>query len=266
VALTYIPRTLIHTPTLRFRHNPWCGRTPNIAPFSTPDLARYQKKVQNHQYQYPTATTCNHLTTKMPFDVMTRTVLEHYTAHPPAIEDFWFGPWTAILTTVFPTSQEYIVTPQRRVQEDPESYIPDFIIEVAKMSTAPALTFRTVLVLQVKNTQRWQSTGIEALQRQLNRQTDVAFAGTAHTKLYWIGTIGPHWRYGEREDGQDLRPLIDWHHTTHDLASYNDLRALVDLVSALYVFIFLTQNPILMLIHDAGESVCSLLEFKLATS
>ena len=83
---------------------------------------------------------------------MTRTVLEHYTAHPPAIEDIWFGPWTAtgILTTLFPTSQEYIVTPQRRVQEDPESYIPDFIIEVAKMSTAPALTFRTVLVLQVK--------------------------------------------------------------------------------------------------------------------
>jgi len=176
----------------------------------------------------------------MPFDVMTRTLLEHYTAHPPATGDVWYGPWTAILTNLFPPSQGYIVTPQRRLQDDSESYIPDFIIEVAKLSMSP-LTSRTVLVVKIQNTQRWQpeSAGIEALQRQLNRQTDASFAGTAHTKLYWIGTIGPHWRYGEREDdGQDLRPLIDWHHTTHDQASYNDLRALVDLVSALYVFIF----------------------------
>jgi len=207
----------------------------------------------------------------MPFDVMTRTLLEYYTAHPPATEDVWCGPWIAILTTLFPTSQGYVVTPQRRLQDDPEIHIPDFIIEVAKLSQAtssmPPLTSRTVLVVKIQNTQRWQSAGIEALQRQLNRQTDASFAGTAHTKLYWIGTIGPHWRYGEREDdGQDLRPLIDWHHTIHDQASYNDLRALVDLVSALYVFIFQPRTQSLMSIHDAGDSVCSLLEFKLATS
>jgi hypothetical protein len=113
---------------------------------------------------------------------------------------------------------------------------PDFVIEVVKLS-AP-LTFRTVLIVKVKNSQHWQS-GIETLDRQLNRQTDAAFAGTPHTKVYWIGTIGPHWRYGERIDnGQALRPLIDWHHTTHDQASFNDLLALVNLVSALYVFIF----------------------------
>jgi len=169
----------------------------------------------------------------MTFDVLTRTILEHYTAHPPTTEDVWYGPWTSILTTLFPTTQGYMVTPQRRLSDDSESHIPDFIIEVARLSTPP-LTLRTVLVVEIKNTQRWQSAGIEALQRQLNRQTDAAFAGTAHTKLYWIGTIGPHWRYGEREDnGQDLRPLIDWHHTTHDPASYHDFRVLVDLVTAL---------------------------------
>jgi hypothetical protein len=176
----------------------------------------------------------------MPFDVITRTVLEYYTAHAPATEDVWYGPWTTILTTFFPSTQGYIVTPQRRPPDDPESHIPDFIIEVAKLSSTAPLTFRTVLIVKVKNSQHWQSEyGIQALQRQLNRQTDAAFAGTAHTKLYWIGTIGPHWRYGEREDnGQDLRPLIDWHHTTHDQASFNDFRVLADLVSALYVFNF----------------------------
>lgn len=62
--------------------------------------------------------------------------------------------------------------------------------------------------MKIKNSQHWES-GIPALERQLDRQTDAAFAGTAHTKVYWIGTIGPHWRYGEKEDdGRDVQALI----------------------------------------------------------
>jgi hypothetical protein len=168
----------------------------------------------------------------MPFDIITRTVLEYYTAHPPATKDVWYGPWTTILTTLFPSTQGYLVAPQRRPPDDSESHIPDFIIEVVKLSTPP-LTFRCVLIVEVKNSQHWQ-TGIGALERQLNRQTDAAFARTAHTRVYWIGTIGPHWRYGEKEDdGQTPMPLIDWHHTTHDQASFDDLQVLQGLVAAL---------------------------------
>ncbi|KAF8554795.1 hypothetical protein OG21DRAFT_1603252 [Imleria badia] len=168
----------------------------------------------------------------MPLDMITRTVLEYYTAHPPATEDVWYGPWTTILTTLFPSTQGYIVTPQRRLPNDPESHIPDFVIEVVKLSTPP-ITFRTVLIVKIKNSQHWQS-GIGALERQLGRQTDAAFAGTAHTKVCWIATIGPHWRYGEKDDnGQDPQPLIDWHHTTHDQASFDDLQGLAGLVGAL---------------------------------
>jgi hypothetical protein len=168
----------------------------------------------------------------MPFDIVTRTVLEYYTTNPPATEDVWYGPWNTILTTLFPSAQGYIVTPQRRLPDDPESHIPDFIIEVVKMSTAP-LTFRSVLIAKIKNSQHWEY-GIPALQRQLNRQTDAAFAGTAHSKVYWIGTIGPHWRYGEKEnDEHDVRPLINWHHTTHDKASFDDLQTLARLVAIL---------------------------------
>lgn len=100
----------------------------------------------------------------MPFDVITRTALEYYTAHPPATEDVWYGPWIAILTTLFPSTQGYIVTPQRRLppppDDDAESHIPDLVIEVVtlslRLSTAapPArpggLTFRTVLIVKVK--------------------------------------------------------------------------------------------------------------------
>ncbi|KAG8954845.1 hypothetical protein FRC04_010328 [Tulasnella sp. 424] len=135
----------------------------------------------------------------MPFDLVTRTVLQHYTEHPPATEDVWYGPWTAILTTLFPVTQSYLVTPQRRIPEGSESHIPDFVIEVVQLTTPP-VTFRTVLIVKVKNSQHWTS-GILALERQINCQTDAAFAGTASRKIYWIGTIGPHWRYGSKEDG-----------------------------------------------------------------
>jgi hypothetical protein len=187
--------------------------------------------------------------TNMPFDMTTRTVLEYYTAHPPATEDLWYGPWTTILTTLFPSTQGYIVTPQRRLPDDIESHFPDFIIEVVKLSTPP-LTFRTVLIVEIKNSQHWQS-GIRALERRLGRQTDAAFAGTAHTKVYWIGTIGPHWRYGEKDDdGQDLQPLIDWHHTTHDQAcsmTFKYLLVSLELCSQFFNAVFIIVRPLLRL-------------------
>ena len=132
----------------------------------------------------------------MPFDAVTRAVLEHFTTEPPRTEDAWYGPWITILTTLFPSTQGYIITPQRR--------IPDFVIEVVKMGAAP-LIFRTVLIAKIRNSQHWED-GVPALERQLNRQLDAAFAGTAHSKVYWIGAIGPHWRYGEKlDEGQDMR-------------------------------------------------------------
>jgi hypothetical protein len=165
----------------------------------------------------------------MPFDATTLAVLEYYTTHPPKTEDEWYGPWTTILTTIFPTTEGYIITPQRRLTEDSESHIPDFVIHVVKL-TSPPVTFRTVLIVKVKNSQHWQS-GIGTLMRQINRQVGTAFAGTAHSKVYWIGAIGPHWRYGvKNDDSQEPVHLIDWHVVTHDDATYNDLQPLAGLV------------------------------------
>ena len=142
-------------------------------------------------------------------------------------------------------TQGYIVTPQGRLPDDPESHtIPDFkiIIEVVKLSTPP-ITFRTVLIVKIKSSQHWQS-GIGALERQLGRQTDAAFAGTAHTKVYWIGTIGPHWR--RKTTGQDSQPLIDLHHTTHDQALFDDLQ--LEVLAGLCSQSFL-NGVLMMLIH-----------------
>jgi hypothetical protein len=88
-----------------------------------------------------------------------------------------------------------IVTPQCRLppleDDDPESHIPDLIFEVVKLSMIlrarglTGLTFRTVLIVKIKRSQHWQQPDEpgriqDALQRQLNRQTDATFAGTAH--------------------------------------------------------------------------------------
>jgi len=171
----------------------------------------------------------------MPLDAFTCALLEHNTAQPPSTADAWFGSWTTILTSLFPTTQGYLVSPQQRLPIDGQNHVPDFlIIEVIKVSTPPPpLTYRTVLIVKIKNTQHWPS-GIQALKRQLGMQADAAFSETARDKVYWIAVIGPHWQYGERIDGGgEVQELIKWHDTTHDLESFNDLEALVQLVAAL---------------------------------
>jgi len=173
----------------------------------------------------------------MAFGAIIRAVLEEYTAFPPETQDAWYGPWISILTTLFPSVQGYIVTPKRSGSlEGDQSHIPDVVIEVAKLkwSTPPPI-HRTVLIVKIRNSQHWQSElGMQRLQDQIDRQCDSAFVGTAHTKVYWIGTIGPHWRYGEKVvDGQAPIPLINWHDTTHDQASFKDFQVLADLIHAM---------------------------------
>ena len=164
------------------------------------------------------------------FDPILRTVLEHYATTRPSTEDHWYGPWISILTTLFPTSQGYLILPQRRITEDSQSPIRDFVIEVAKLTTSP-FQLRTVLVVKARNNQHWQA-GIPRLEQQIRRQTDTAFGGTAAFKVYWIGVVGPHWRYGVREENeQDPKPLIDWRDTIHDEASYDDLQRLTALIA-----------------------------------
>ena len=41
------------------------------------------------------------------------------------------------------------------------------------------------------------------------------------------------------DDGQDPRPLITWHDSTHDQASYTNLQALVALIAAMRRYGFL---------------------------
>jgi hypothetical protein len=110
-------------------------------------------------------------------------------------------------------------------------------MEVLKLLTPLTNPSRTVLIIEIRNTSHWQA-GIRAQEERLKNHIDAAFAGNessrARSKMYWINVIGPHWRYGYKDDdGEDLVPLIEWHHTTHDQDSYQDLQELVGLVRVL---------------------------------
>ena len=154
---------------------------------------------------------------------------------PPALlqsnKDYWDGTWTAILMQLFPPSKNFLLTPMPRITANAP-----LVMELQTMSTAPTSQLRTVLVVDIRKTRHWP-VGISAQEEQVKGLTDAAFTGSlseyanARSKVYWISVIGSHWRYGV-SDGQDSRPLIDWHHTIDDEA-YNVLQELAGLVERL---------------------------------
>jgi len=167
-------------------------------------------------------------------------VLEEYSIHPPESQDLWLGPWLAILTILFPPSDNYIVSPQIKTysERDAVKGLPDLIIEVAKQAQADQPcngALRTILIAEIKNTQHWPN-GIDHILRRIDVDTGYEFSKTARDKLFWIAAVGPHWQYGIRdEDERRARPLIDWHHSIHDAASFTDLQSLATLARALQV-------------------------------
>jgi hypothetical protein len=154
------------------------------------------------------------------FDVTIRTMLQQLSESPPPNVSEWYGPWYSILFGLFPASEGYIVVPKR----------PNFMLEVSNLITPEPFQLRTILIVKFKNSQHWDA-GIPSLEGQINRVADAAFSGSAISMVYWIAVIGPHWRYGAKDDGQALRPLIDWHDTTDDQASYDDLQYLTALIA-----------------------------------
>lgn len=171
--------------------------------------------------------------------------MEKRIAHTRPAPNVWNGPWTAILASLFPSSHDYMVNP-RGGKPISGSLIPDYIFEVAKAIYAPEssesnpiFSFRTVLIVEVKDPKYWDH-GKEAILQQLGRETDAVFSvercpvlGIAHQKVYWIGAIGPHWVYGEKEHGQDVRPLIEWHDSIFDEPSQCEFLKLAELVGSL---------------------------------
>jgi hypothetical protein len=165
-------------------------------------------------------------------------MLEQRTTHPPDTEGAWTGPWNMILTSLFPFSQGYIVFPRSCETDASSGQLSNNIYQVAKVTYSP-FTLRTVIIVQIKDAWHWDHEKENIIQ-EVGRRADLGFSGMetscgrAMSKLYWIGVIGPHWIYGEKEEnGQDPKALIRWHDTTHDDASYHDFLQLVKLVASM---------------------------------
>jgi hypothetical protein len=168
------------------------------------------------------------------FNAVIRAYFEFLTANQPSDESVWYAPWDMLLNSLFPSEQGYAVRPQSRILSNnkTEYIIPDFILEVVKITTSP-LTTRIVLIVEIKNTGRWPD-GINTLTKQIIKQADHAFDQTARHEVYCIQSIGPHWRYFHKLDTgieEDINFLCDWHHNIHDAESYDgfvSLKRLID--------------------------------------
>ena len=131
------------------------------------------------------------------------------------------------MTTLFPLP--HFIGPLRR------SYNSRYLIFEVTNHTRKS---RIVVIVAVMHYPDWQ-VGVPFLEAEINRRADAAFSrraggtvrGVAISKLYWIGAIGPHWQYGVKDEGQELKPLIAWHDTTHDKASCDDFKDLVALIT-----------------------------------
>ena len=170
------------------------------------------------------------------FDSIVCDILEDYATNPPEHETDWYAPWTGILFFLFPVSQGYFVTPMAYFPIN--NHQPPYLaFEVSRWTEPPRSgpLRRPLLIVVLMYSKDWQA-GIPSLETEINRLIDAAFSGetiggTAISKVYWIGVIGSHWRFGVKEDnGQRATPLIDWHDTTHDEASFDDFQQLAALV------------------------------------
>jgi hypothetical protein len=87
---------------------------------------------------------------------------------------------------------------------------------------------RTVLIVEIKLVDIWGSAAAyDRLMEQISRQADAAFNDKARERVFWIATIGPHWKFGHKDDnGQNPISIGGWQHTIHGAASYRKLMQL----------------------------------------
>jgi hypothetical protein len=166
-----------HLTTIEAHHEP-VTHVQSLSPFIFVAVAALpsptdQLLQKSHYYRLKApiwSTDSKKIIAKKMFDAVTRTVLQHYTTNPPSTEDSWYGLWNTIPITLFPSSQRYIVAPQRHIPGENE---PDFVNEVVKLMTP--MQFRFVLIVKARNIPHWK-TGISLLERQIKSQMHAAFS------------------------------------------------------------------------------------------
>lgn len=166
-------------------------------------------------------------------DAVTEAYFVELTRSNPENESRWYGPWIALLGQVFPPAQGYIVRPQMTSADSVGlEHKLDFVLELVKI-VSPPFEARTVLIVEIKNTNRWPK-DINRVDQQLERYASAAFDTTARDTVYCISSIGPHWRLSKKEDdGQGLQYLTEWHSPIHDKASFDEfvrLKSMIDIL------------------------------------
>jgi hypothetical protein len=167
---------------------------------------------------------------------LTRDLLQQYTDNPPPDDSLWWGPWNGILFTLFVPIDDVFVMPHHRELYSQVQPIPAFLVGryIKPESRGVPFRYRPLVIVDIMNDQYWGSGHDSLMMQSIKHQIKTEFADGGREKVYWIGVIGPRWRYGvQREDDQEPTPLIPWHDVTHDDASYHDFMQLKELVASM---------------------------------
>lgn len=171
----------------------------------------------------------------MGFDEKLKIMLEKYpcsTLDPPYYKIF--GPWNAVLSTIFPPSKGYMV--ELVSQATRADVGGDDLLEVRRLCKGEEGGWNTkkVLCLYSRGARHWPA-GADVFERFIHRLLQEEIQSSVLEDVYWIATIGSHWRYGKMinlEDVEDpgtedtMLRLIDWQDTIYDETSYDHLCAL----------------------------------------
>jgi hypothetical protein len=142
----------------------------------------------------------------------------------------WYGVWTAMLSSMFPSADGYIVEPYI-CRERSKGGIPgclEVLLLVKKLRKNPFIPM-PVLVVRMVLEQAWINGGPQDILNQLDYDAQEAIS--YGQPVYWIAAVGHRWRYGIRKRDSDfLEPKIDWHMSLLDEMSNRHFKDVIRLV------------------------------------
>lgn len=161
--------------------------------------------------------------------------------------DFYCSAWHGILSTLFPLCQGFIIRPALISTKR------SIFIEVSRWKSRPS-NYQTVLIVQILSQNEWPK-NVPKAKKDLDKITKGSFKEMSGQKVYWICAIGNHWRYGERECGEDdkLKDLSRWHHQIDDEKSYDELMKLSYQVRELRETCLETENQELLTLSSSAK-------------
>lgn len=168
----------------------------------------------------------------------------------PLDENDWYPSWNDALKLAFPSSKGYMIGPASIIYREDNEIVqqritdkgqrgeyrsPDFVVLKERRLANRNISHKIVLLVEIKNSTRWDEGSINKLKEQVIVQAEFALKDSSNF-VHYLAAIGPHWQYGvKRSDRLDLDVIMDWRYGLHTLKAWQELEELARLVEAAHL-------------------------------